>query len=249
MEHVRVGMIYGSKEFKGALDGLQGIRMAKERHSQVKAILLSSEPKPSEVSCDEYWHNPAQEKLYEFYNSCDIFISSSWLEGFGLPALEAMACAIPVACTDARGNRDYAINGETALVSPWRRPELLAKNIVTLIEDKGLREILGMNGYKKASEFTWERATEDLVSFFLRTHRSKGWRDELLLNLTRQLASLERDYRRDYRRLAAESAKTIAEMVRGRNQALLRLNRHPIVGPVIRLLRWLKRDPTFGSST
>lgn len=239
IEHVRVGMMYDSQEFKGALDGLECIRMVKEMHPQVKAILLGPEPKPAEVSCDEYWHNPPQEKIYEFYNSCNIFISPSWLEGFGLPTLEAMACAIPAACTDARGNRDYAINGETALVSPWRRPDLLAQNVVRLIEDEGLRETIRLKGHKKALEFTWEMAVENLIGFFLRTYSTKSWRDEVLLNLTKQLASLERDYRK----LTTENA----EMLHEDNQALLRLNRHPIVGPVIGFLRWLKRDPTFGS--
>lgn len=239
IEHVRVGMIYSSQEFKGASDGLESIRLVKEKYPRVKAILLSSEPKPIEVSCDEYWHNPPQEKICEFYNSCDIFISTSWLEGFGLPALEAMACAIAVACTDARGNRDYAINEETVLLSPWRRPDLLAKNLARLIEDEGLREKLRLKGYKKALEFTWERAVENLVGFFLKTYKTKSWRDEILLNLTKQLASLERDHRR----LAIENAEMLKEGI----QALRRLNQHPIVGPVIHLVRWLKSDPTFGS--
>ncbi len=242
-EHIRVGMVYSSLAFNEAADGLESITLAKRMYPQVKAICLGSEPKPGELLCDEYWQNPPQERIGDFYNSCDIFLSGSWLVGFGLPALEAMACGIPVACTDARGNRDYAIHRETALVSPWRRPNLLAKNLVRLIEDKALSEKLRVKGYEKALEFTSERAATDLVRYLLGTYRTKTWRDEVLLNLTKELLSLGTESRM----LETEKAE-IQERLRKNAQALMRLNWHPIVGPVIRFLRWLKGDPTFGAS-
>jgi glycosyltransferase involved in cell wall biosynthesis len=195
LDDVRVGMMYSSIEHKGTPDGMESLSRVKQKHPEVKVLLMGSEPEPENLLCDEYWYNPPQEKIYEFYNSCDIFISPSLVEGFGLPALEAMACGIPVVCTDQRGNRDYSIHGETALVSPFRRPDLLARNILRLVEDENLREILRTKGYQKSLEFTWDRAVENLVAYFLRTYKIKNWRDEVLLNLTKQLESIERDYR------------------------------------------------------
>jgi glycosyltransferase involved in cell wall biosynthesis len=195
LDDVRVGMMHSSIEHKGTPDGMESLRLVKQKHPEVKVVLMGSEPKPNNLLCDDYWYNPPQEKIHEFYNSCDIFISPSLLEGFGLPALEAMACAVPAVCTDQKGNSDYAIHGETALVSPIRRPDLLSKNILRLIEDKNLREILRTKGYQKSLEFTWERAVENLMAYFLRTHKIKNWSDEVLLNLTKQLESIERDYR------------------------------------------------------
>lgn len=192
-ENIRIGMVYSFILFKGGKDGLKSIALVRKKYKNVKLILMGTQPKPIELICDEYWYNPEQRYINEFYNSCDIFISANWLEGFGLPGLEAMACKCVVACTDQKGNRDYAINEATALVSPIQKIELLANNIIRLIEDRPLYDSLRENAYKKALTFTWNEAVEKLLSFLMRSYKSKKPTDELVEKLNREMLQLHED--------------------------------------------------------
>lgn len=119
------------------------------------------------IKYDEFYNAPPQMEIKNFYNSLDVFVSPSRLEGFYLPGLEAMACEIPVVATDSGGNRDYAINGQTALLSPPGIPELLAENIIRVIEDKCLTNALRVNALEMASRFTWKRAIRNILRLFV----------------------------------------------------------------------------------
>ncbi|MFH1093829.1 MAG: glycosyltransferase [Candidatus Omnitrophota bacterium] len=190
---IRIGMVYSQLLFKGAEDGMKSIALVKKQYKNAKCILMGTQPKPAKVTCDEYWHNPQQQNLNEFYNSCDIFISASWLEGFGLPSLEAMSCKCVVACTDQKGNRDYAINEETALVSPIQKNELLTANIIRLIEDKRLCALLRENAYNKAVSFNWDESAQKMLSFFIRTYKFKKPTDLLVEKLNCEMLQLHKE--------------------------------------------------------
>jgi Glycosyl transferases group 1 len=92
------------------------------------------------------------------------FICSSWEEGFGLSGLEAMSCGAALATTDTKGSRDYAVHGETALVTPPRRPDLLAESVVTLLRDTELRDrIAGRGAVHAAAAYPeWPEAARRL---------------------------------------------------------------------------------------
>ena len=65
------------------------------------------------------------------------------------------------------GVRDFAENEVTALLSPPKDPEALARNIVRLLENDDLRIRLAKAGHERIKEFTWENST-DLLEQFLK---------------------------------------------------------------------------------
>ena len=69
-----------------------------------------------------------------------------------MPGMEALACGAALATTDTRGSRDYALDGDTALVSPPRATEQLAENILRLLEDPDLRGRLARSGRQLVHE-------------------------------------------------------------------------------------------------
>ena len=90
--------------------------------------------------------------------------------------MEAMACKCAVVATAVGGIPDYAVAGETALVSPPRSPELLAENIIRLVEDEKLLGCLSEAGYDHIREFTWEKSTEELERLFIKVlEERKHW--------------------------------------------------------------------------
>jgi glycosyltransferase involved in cell wall biosynthesis len=77
--------------------------------------------------------------------------------------MEAMACGAALVTFDNGGCRDYAIDGETALVAPRRDVAALAEALERMVSDVALRERLARQGQAfVTSRFDWDRAAERL---------------------------------------------------------------------------------------
>lgn len=161
---LRIGMLAHPNENKGTKDGLQAIELVKRQIPELQAILFGTEPRlefiPNWIS---YERQPAKARLVDLYNSCRIFLNPSWAEGWGLTSAEAMACGCALVTTDNGGAREFSVDGETALVTPIKHPELLADQVLKLLNDDSLRQKLALSGSRSIQEFTWERAVNSLV--------------------------------------------------------------------------------------
>ncbi|MEB3350762.1 MAG: glycosyltransferase family 1 protein [Cyanobacteriota bacterium] len=89
-------------------------------------------------------------------NRCRALVLVSLWEGFGLPALEAMACAAPVIA--ARAGALPEVVGDAALLVDPRRPEAIASAMERLEGEPGLALALGQAGLERARAFRWDRA-------------------------------------------------------------------------------------------
>ncbi len=106
----------------------------------------------------------SQADLGREYDAASVFVVGSWFEGFCQPGLEAIACGVPLVTTDNGGCREYAIDGETALVVPPRDPVAMANAIRRLLNDEVLAKQLVTNGLDLVErDFDWERRTDELA--------------------------------------------------------------------------------------
>ncbi len=103
---------------------------------------------------------PNDQELAGLYQTCGVFVSASWVEGFGLPPLEAMACGAPVVMTDSKGVRDYARPMENCVLVPPRDPRSLAAGILTVLQNPELAGRFRKNGPLTAASFTWENSVD-----------------------------------------------------------------------------------------
>jgi glycosyltransferase involved in cell wall biosynthesis len=108
--------------------------------------------------------SPTDRKLRELYSQSGVFLSCSRHEGFGLPMLEAMACWCPVVCTDAHGNREFCIHGETALVG--KHPKELAEYLVELMSNSKLHAELQVLGYRMSQRYQWSTVIDQLERLY-----------------------------------------------------------------------------------
>lgn len=90
----------------------------------------------------------------------DVFIHTSWFEGFGMPPLEALACGLTVISTDCGGVREFLRDGENALLVSPREPKDLARAIERVVADPDLRRRLARRGAQDAAAFNWERVAD-----------------------------------------------------------------------------------------
>ncbi len=87
-----------------------------------------------------------RDELRKQYNEADIFVDPSHFQGFGQPALEAMACQVACVLTNVGGVHEYAKDGYNALMIPPRNPEACCDAVLRLLDDRELRNRLAANG-------------------------------------------------------------------------------------------------------
>jgi len=97
----------------------------------------------------------SDELLVHLYNAAAVVVMPSLWEGFGLPALEAMACGTPVIAS-ARGALPEIV-GETGLLVDVEQPSPLQSALERLLADDAARERLGQAARERASTFSWDR--------------------------------------------------------------------------------------------
>jgi glycosyltransferase involved in cell wall biosynthesis len=159
----RVGMLYGPHPAKGWALGLDALRILRDRRPDVDVVAFGTErpvePLPPWV---HFVVDPSREQLAaEVYNGCQVFLQPSSYEGFGFAAVEAMACGAALVTTDNGGSRDYAVDGQTALVSE-RSPEALADAVARLLDDPDEAAQLARAGKQHVTRFDWDRGAEVL---------------------------------------------------------------------------------------
>lgn len=87
-----------------------------------------------------------------------LFVFPSLAEGFGLPVLEAMACGVPVVCSDAAALKEVA--GDVAATAPALDVDALAQALEMAADDEAWRAQARLRGLARAATFTWERCAQ-----------------------------------------------------------------------------------------
>jgi len=95
------------------------------------------------------------EDLPSLYCGADMMVFPSLFEGFGLPILEAMACGVPVACSDISSMPEIA--GDAAVLFDPLEVESIADGMLSILGSAENSNVLADRGLERASEFSWEK--------------------------------------------------------------------------------------------
>lgn len=106
---------------------------------------------------------PAKE-LPGWYSAAELFVFPSRFEGFGLPVLEAMACGVPVLCSDA-GSLVELVQ-DTAYTVPTDDLDAFSTALARLMSRPDLCEDLRQRGLARSTLFSWERTAKETVSVY-----------------------------------------------------------------------------------
>jgi glycosyltransferase involved in cell wall biosynthesis len=96
-------------------------------------------------------------QIQEVYRQSDVFVFPSLWEGFSLVVPEAMACGLPVICSDHAGSSDIIEEGVEGFVIPAGDLEALKEKILFFTEHPEQIAGMGRNARKKAEQYSWER--------------------------------------------------------------------------------------------
>jgi D-inositol-3-phosphate glycosyltransferase len=106
------------------------------------------------------------EDLPLVYNAADICVMPSYYESFGLVALEAMACGVPVVASRVGGLKETVQDGRTGYLVPWRCPEPFAERLDLLLTNEPLRANLGEEARRVAQDFRWTAVAEQVEDVY-----------------------------------------------------------------------------------
>lgn len=151
-------------------------KLRTERHVELVVIGRLKEGGPSARIIDElglrdvvtFITGVPEQRIIELYAESEVAVVPSLYEGFSLPAIEAMACAVPlVATTGGALPEVVGADNDTALVVPPGDPEALAAKIALALDDPALRARIGAAGRQRVIErWTWRHTAVGTVEHY-----------------------------------------------------------------------------------
>jgi len=159
-------------DFKNIAFALRGVSLAKkELGPALKLIRVSQFPLTRKeediIEPDVYHFHVPHFSMGEIYRASNLFVSmSKEAEGFGLPALEAMACGVPTILSTISSYTSFGDPQDYALFVEPTDHEAVAEAIREIFHNMPLREKLIQRGLEVAGKFTKEKVMERLIAAF-----------------------------------------------------------------------------------
>ncbi len=106
------------------------------------------------------------DELVGSYAASDLFVFPSLAESFGIVLLEAMAMGKPVIATNVGVAHDLIRNGVNGFLVEPRRPDQIAKTVISLLKNGNLAIKMGNVNRKIASEYSWDNITQTICEVY-----------------------------------------------------------------------------------
>lgn len=143
------------------------IKMFQKVHDKIPSRLLMIGDGPERQQVEDLCHKLGicndirflgkQEQMEEILSIADLFVLPSESESFGLAALEAMACGVPVISTNVGGLPEININGKTGFLSPIGDVDDMAKNALAILEDETVLKTFKKAAMANSKRFSIEK--------------------------------------------------------------------------------------------
>ena len=169
-------------EIKGTRFLLYAIHELKQKGELVKCKIIGDGNKRKEleklskklniVELVEFTGFISHNKLSRELNQCSVLVGPSITtqdglkEGFGLVFIEAMAAGIPVIASDSGGIPDIVKHNETGLLVEEKDYKKIAEYVITIRDNKELRERLIRNGLKLSESYSWENIAKKYLKLY-----------------------------------------------------------------------------------
>lgn len=109
--------------------------------------------------------------LPAFYRHASLYVFPSFCEGFGIPMLEAMACGVPVVCSDRTSLPE--IGGDAVELFNPDKADDISRIIFKVLTDSGLCDRLIQAGFQRVCGFDWDKHSKKIVAEYEKSAKRK----------------------------------------------------------------------------
>lgn len=159
------------KAYKNVPTLIEAFRQVRETHQQAQLVIAGDDPRHPEVrrltanlpeGSVVFPGRLPSSAVADLYRGAAVVVLPSRAEGFGLPVLEALACGVPVVCSDLLVLREIA-NGIATFCDP-DDPGAFAQAIGQILDHPEM--VNRQAGIERARSFSWERAARQTVATY-----------------------------------------------------------------------------------
>lgn len=149
------------RPLKRVTDVIHIFQHVREQIPNVRLLLVGDGPDRSEVEhlcrqlnlCDQISFLGKYEAVEELLSIADVFLMPSASETFGLAALEAMACGVPVVSSDIGGIPELNDNGKSGFLYPLEDTKGMADGVLTILQSDEVLDQFRQNALRTAEKF------------------------------------------------------------------------------------------------
>lgn len=116
--------------------------------------------------CDQVRFLGKQDQVEEVLSIADLFLIPSGSETFGLAALEAMSCSVPVISSNIGGLPEVNIHGETGYLCDLGDVDEMGKHAVDILSDEDLHKQMAKNARNQAEEFEMNKIINQYEEYY-----------------------------------------------------------------------------------
>jgi glycosyltransferase involved in cell wall biosynthesis len=149
---------------------VQLIKVGKANGERFRAQTMHTIQELGLTEAVHFYEDVPDSDLPLFYSAADVYVQPSFLEGFGFPVLEAMACGTPVVCSTAGSLPEIA--GNAARFFAPDDAQACANQILEVLSSKQLQERMVEQGRTRAAAFTWERTAVATIAAYYRVGKN-----------------------------------------------------------------------------
>lgn len=126
---------------------------------------------PAENKDDIHFVGRIYKERPAYYNTADIHVFPAEIATFSITVLEGMAAGKPVITTDMKSFKEILEDGKEGFLVKYGDSDAMAKKILDLASNKELRESVGLAARKRSMNYSWEKVTERVISFYKECHK------------------------------------------------------------------------------
>jgi alpha-maltose-1-phosphate synthase len=162
-----VGQVSQRKGIKYLLEAVKQLRLPKTELTVVGGVVGTGVGLLPYRESFRWISNVPHHEVHRLFQSADVFVYPSLLEGSAIAIFEALACGLPVVTTANSGS--VVRDGMDGFIVPIRDIEALKEKILVLYRDRELREMMSRAAWERGRQFTW-RSYRNHLGAVLRSH-------------------------------------------------------------------------------
>jgi glycosyltransferase involved in cell wall biosynthesis len=169
--HTGPVLLYAGRitEHKGASDLLEAFETIRGERPDAMLVMVGpwglDAPLPGPDSGVMVVDATPPERMPLWFSAATLTVVPSRYEGFGLVALESLACGTPVLATDT-GGLPEVVDPRAGALAPPRSPEAFARKALELLADPGARDTMSAAGLEVAARYSWSAVAAAYLALY-----------------------------------------------------------------------------------